>query len=208
MTLSGKSSGSIENQVVEWEICKLIEPSAEGITVLGNPSLFDCPYGKAVKFDGKNDAIILDTNPLANLKQFTIEAVVCSNSGGPFEQRFLHFGESQSDRVLLETRVTENGFWYFDAFITTGGSSCVLIDEKKQHPLDNWDHLVFVIDNGKVESYVNGQKELEGEMVLTPLVNGKTSIGVRQNLISWFKGSIYKIKITPKALEPESFMKL
>lgn len=37
-------------------------------------------------------------------------------------------------------------------------------------------------------------------------MSGKTSIGVRLNEQSWFKGTIYKIRISPEALSPNNFM--
>jgi hypothetical protein len=63
-----------------------------------------------------------------------------------------------------------------------------------------------VIDHGKLETFVNSKKELEGRIEMAPLNGGKTSIGVRQNEVSWFKGDIYKIRISPRALKPEDFM--
>jgi hypothetical protein len=83
---------------------------------------------------------------------------------------------------------------------------CTLIDPALLHPLDQWYHVAYVIDHGKLVTYVNGKKELEGSVVLTPLKGDKTSIGVRQNRVSWFKGAIYKIKITPGILIPGEFM--
>jgi len=131
------------------------------------------------------------------------------DSGGTFEQRFFHCGEIQGGRVLMETRSTKTD-WYFDAFLNSGtpeGDKLTLIDSLKIHPLDKWYHVAFVIDRGKLQTYINGEKELEGKISMTPLVGGKTSIGVRQNEVSWFKGAIYKIRITPKALSPVGFMK-
>ena len=143
--------------------------------------------------------------PLIGLEQFTIEVIFQPASGGSFEQRFLHFGEIEGDRVLLELRANTTD-WYFDAFITAGEQKCTLIDPKLLHPLDQWYHAAYVIDNGKLETYVNGKKELEGKVFLSPLKGGRTSIGVRQNKVSWFRGAIYRVRISPAALEPSKFM--
>jgi hypothetical protein len=35
----------------------------------------------------------------------------------------------------------------------------------------------------------------------------KTSLGVRHNELSWFKGAIYRFRITPKILNPKQFLK-
>jgi len=55
-------------------------------------------------------------------------------------------------------------------------------------------------------TFINGQKELEGTIGFSSIDEGKTSIGVRQNKVSWFKGAIYKIRITNKILFPAEFM--
>jgi hypothetical protein len=55
---------------------------------------------------------------------------------------------------------------------------------------------------------VNGKRELEGKIDSSVVNGGSTSIGVRQNKLNWFKGSIYEIRITPSALQPSSFMEL
>ena len=189
----------------EWIFAGLIKEKPEGIRILGNPETIKCKYGEAVSFNGSSDAIFLESMPLADLTQFTIEVIFQPCSGGNFEQRFLHVGESQGDRVLLESRSSGTN-WYFDAFIKVGEQQCALIDPNLAHPLDQWYHLAYTIDNGHLATYVNGKKELEGNAVLVPLKSGKTSVGVRQNEVSWFKGGIYKVRITGKVLTPDDFM--
>ena len=191
----------------EWMLSNLISVRTEGIRIAGNPQVIDCKYGKALLFNGSTDGIFIDQMPLDGMKQFTIEVIICPHSGGNFEQRFFHCGEVKGDRVLLELRATPTD-WYFDAFIASGNQKKTLIEPKLTHPLDQWYHLAFVITNGKQETYINGIKELESHIEIVPLQGGKTSIGVRQNEQSWFKGAISKIRISPEALSPDSFMKL
>jgi hypothetical protein len=189
----------------EWVLSNLISTKTEGIRIAGNPQVIDCKYGKALLFNGSTDGIFLDQMPLIGLKQFTIEVIIRPESGGNFEQRFFHCGEVKGDRVLLELRSTQTD-WYFDAFITSGDQMKTLIEPALLHPLDQWYHVAFVISNGKQETYINGIKELESHIEIVPLQGGKTSIGVRQNEQSWFKGAIFKIRISPEALKPGSFM--
>lgn len=194
-------------KITEWKLSEIFEQKQFGLTFSGNPKLIDSPYGNAVRFDGKEDGIFIEANPLIGLNSFTVEMIFFPESGGEFEQRFLHCGLTQSDRLLLELRSTEDKSWYFDAFIATGESSHVLIDKEKLHKSDEWHHVAFVIDNGNLTSYVDGVIELTGKMELNPFTSGQTSFGVRQNKISWFKGAIYSLKVTPSALTPENFMK-
>ena len=68
------------------------------------PGLIDTPQGKALRFDGSGDALLLGVNPLSGLKQFTAEIVFQPAADGPKEQRFLHFQEEGSEnRLLFET---------------------------------------------------------------------------------------------------------
>ncbi len=191
----------------DWTLSDFIGKTAKGVQIKGEPGIVKFKNNEAVSFNGSSDAIFLESMPLTGLEQFTIEVIIRPASGGNFEQRFLHCGEVQGDRVLLELRSTLTE-WYFDAFIKVGDNQLTLIEPGLLHPLDQWYHLAYVIDHWKLETFVNGKKEIEGKLDITPLRGGKTSIGVRQNGVSWFKGAIYKIRISPRALKPEDFTDL
>lgn len=188
-----------------WVLSQLISSKTEGIRITGNPRIIDCKYGKALVFNGSTDGIFLEEMPLSDMKEFTIEVLFYPESGGNFEQRFFHCGEVKGDRVLLELRSTQTD-WYFDAYIKSGDQQKTLIEPTLLHPLDQWYQVAFVITNGKQETYINGKKELESQIEIIPLQGGKTSIGARQNEQSWFKGAIYKIRISPKALKTNDFL--
>ena len=66
--------------------------------------------------------------------------------------------------------------------------------------------MADVIDNGKLTANTDGRKELESQISLNPLQDGKTSIGVRQDERYRYKGSIYLIKISHEALNPKKFL--
>lgn len=195
-----------ETILAEWPMSNIAEIMNGLIRIEGNPEVTNCKYGKALSFNGSADGIFIDTMPLAGKEQFTVEILFQPQSGGNFEQRYLHFGEVQGSRLLLELRSIKTD-WYLDAYIKTGANQCTLIDPKKLHPSDKWYHIACVLDENKLTTFVNGKKENKGDIDFSPLNTGKTSIGVRQNKTSWFKGSIYKIRITGKALTPEEFMK-
>lgn len=190
-----------------WIVRELLEAQPNGMYVKGNPKTMDDGCRKAVYFDGQSDGIFLEEMPLAGLEEFTIEIIFKPESGGNFEQRFFHCGEIQGDRVLLELRANETD-WYFDAFIKVGDHSKTLIEPKFTHPLDQWYLLTYVVENGKLSTYINGVKELEATIDFSPIETGKTSIGVRLNELSWFKGAIEQVRITPKALKVEAFLLL
>ena len=177
------------------------------VHLLGNPKLIEYKKDKALEFNGLNDGIFLDKLPISGMNEFTIEAIFKPESGGSFEQRFFHSGEIRGDRVLLEIRTTATD-WYFDAFVQSGAQKMTLIESQLLHPLDRWYHVAYVVDHGKLSTYINGKKELEGAIRFSPIRTGKTSIGARLNEQSWFKGAILKIRISPKALKAKDFLNL
>lgn len=191
--------------VTEWEVADLLQ-SKEDVKIVGNPEIIDCQYGKAVLFNGIDDGIFIDKMPLKELSEFTIEILVRFDSDGGSEQRYFHCGEVQGDRVLMEMRSNPTS-WYLDGFIQSGDINGALISPQMVHPLDQWYHIAFEVQNGKQTTFINGEKEIEKTIEFKPILKGKTSIGVRQNKISWFKGAIYKIRITDKVLRPSEFMK-
>jgi len=191
---------STDPHVVAWQLGGLLADSKSG-----SPTVISSPYGEAVQFDGKEDALFLDQNPLVNLRQFTVEVVFRPDPKSQFEQRFLHMGEVDDDRMLIELRMTDDSQWYLDAFIKSGDSSKTLIDKNKIHPAGDWYHIALVVDDGKMDTYVSGKHELEGRVAFSPFKSGRTSIGVRMNKVSWFKGAIARIRITPKCLAPSEF---
>ncbi len=195
------------HRITEWFPQDLVQTKTNGIRISGNPQFVTSKYGKALHFNGSTDGIFLNEMPLANLNKFTIEVLFYPESGGNFEQRFFHSGEIRGDRVLLEIRSTATG-WYFDAFVQSGTQKMTLIEPRFLHPLDQWTHVAYVVDQGKLSTYVNGQKELEGAITFSPVQTGKTSVGVRLNEQSWFKGAISQIRISPQALKPQEFLNL
>jgi hypothetical protein len=55
--------------------------------------------------------------------------------------------------------------------------------------------------------YVNGVEELSVKIEYQPQTPGRTSIGVRQNKVHWYKGAIRELRVTPRALDPKAFQK-
>ena len=192
--------------VEDWVPAEMLVSDSSELNVKGDPKVIDSPYGRALLFNGINDGLIVNKMPLAGLDRFTVEAIIRPDSAGKFEQRFLHIGEIRGDRMLMELRSTPDG-WYFDAFVQSGDQVKALICPKLLHPFRQWAHVAFVVGRGTLITYINGKKELECQLLVPPLSGeGKTSIGVRQNEQSWFKGAVYRVRVTGKCLVPEDFM--
>jgi hypothetical protein len=206
--MTSDKTSNAKMQPGSWE-CEITELTAgmKGLVITGNPRRISSPYGNAIRFDGMNDGIFLQLNPLFGLSCFTIEALICPESDGPEEQRFLHIGEIDGDRLLIETRSTKDRKWFLDTFILSGRNKMALIDPKLVHPEGNWYHVALTVnENGQMMNYINGKLEITGNVDFKPIISGEMSIGARRNKVSWYKGAIYKIKICPEVLEPEDFM--
>src|SRR5437868_4782850 len=80
-----------------WHFNNLRSIDGNKVTLLGHPKIVDTPHGKAVEFNGVDDAIFIGTHPLVGAREWTWEVVFRPDSGGKPEQRFFHFQEQGSD---------------------------------------------------------------------------------------------------------------
>jgi hypothetical protein len=191
-----------------WTFDRLEMLGSHQTTVIGSPRVIDTPAGKAIEFDGKGDALLLDANPLAGLKQFTVEVVFRPAADGPKEQRFFHFQEEGTEnRLLFETRLTGDGRWFLDTYVKSGAADATLFAKESLHAIGPWYHAAIVVDGKSMRHYVNGEEELKADLDYQPLGDGKTSLGVRMNKVFWYQGAIRKVRITPGLLSPKEFLK-
>ena len=116
-----------------WTFDRLDQIGGHRTIVLGQPRVIDSPVGKAVEFNGKDDALFIDDHPLAGADAFTWEAIFRPD-GGEKEQRWFHLSEQDpatgadaENRMLFEIRVVEDK-WYFDSFNQSGAASKALIN--------------------------------------------------------------------------------
>ena len=193
---------------VVWKIDNLKKIGGNRIEVLGNPQIVKTERGKAVLFDGVDDGILIDTNPLEGFNEFTVEAVFRPDAGGATEQRWLHIEDTENteSRALLETRLVGDE-WFLDTFLKSGDNRAALYAENFKHPLGKWHAVALVFNGGEMRHYVDGKLELSGKISRKTFGKGVTSIGVRQNKIYWFKGAVLKTRFTNRALSPGEFIK-
>ncbi len=194
-----------QNASTRYVLSDLLRSDDPSVQICGTPELVDSPHGSAVHFNGLNDAIVLEENPLLGLSSFTIELLMRPDTGGSLEPRFLHIGEVSGDRMMLELRLTDDGQWALDSFLRAGEDYLVLLDRGRLHPAEAWAHVALVVEEGRAQNYVNGELELSGELDFHPISSGGMSIGVRMNRVHWYKGAIHSIRITPCALSPDAF---
>jgi hypothetical protein len=197
-----------------WSIDNLKEIGGHNVTVFGNPEVVDTELGKAVKFDGDGDMLLVDFNPLGNTTEFTVEVVLKPEACFPenVKPRFLHFqdpDDPDAKRLMVELRLNEENECYLDGFLKTDTGSRVLIDPKLVHPTEVWLHAAVTYKNNILTTYINGEKQLSGQIgYKDAFINptGKVAIGGRMNKVDWFRGLIKTLKVSKVALKPDDFI--
>jgi len=208
-----------------WTFDRLDVIDGVPVKVEGHPKVIDSPVGKAIEFNGVDDALFIDRHPLAGAATFTFEAIFRPDGGHDFAQRWFHLAERDpktgglapdgypntpdtNSRFLFELR-TKDGQWWLDAFVTGPDYRSLLLFEDKKHDVGRWYHVAQTYDGKVHRSYVNGI--LQGELPLTaykPMGPGAASIGTRINRVNYFKGAVRRARFTARALTPTEFMKL
>jgi putative heme-binding domain-containing protein len=195
-----------------WTFDRLENIGGHQTTVLGEPRIIDSPVGKAVEFDGTDDALFVDYHPLAGADAFTWEAIFRPD-GGEKEQRWFHLNEQSpagvdtDNRMLFEIRVVGDQ-WYFDSYGQSGAANKALINRMALHPLGRWYHVAAVYDGKEFSNYVDGVREGAAELHLAPHGHGRSSVGVRINKVFFFKGAVQQARFTRRALSPSEFLKI
>ncbi|HEU0120137.1 MAG TPA: LamG domain-containing protein [Bryobacteraceae bacterium] len=202
------SAAALYAAEITWTFDNLKSIGGHTLTILGAPKVIDTPKGKAIQFNGVNDAIFFDVHPLAGARTFTWEVIFRPDSDGPPAQRFFHMQETGSDhRLLFETRIIDKQ-WALDSFAHTSTGFHALMDLKQLHPADRWYHVAAVYDGKEYRNYVNGKLQNAAVINLSPQGPGRTSVGVRINKVDYFKGAIRVSRTSTRALTPAEFLPL
>lgn len=211
----GPAAAAAKPSTIVWTFDRLDSIGGEITHVEGAPSVIDTPLGKAVLFDGVDDALFIDRHPLAGAATFTFEALIRPD-GGDFAQRWFHLASDEpvpapatpaNTRFLFELRVVGDQ-WHLDAFVNGPGYKQTLVFPDKLYPIGRWHHVAQTYDGQTYRAYVNGQLQGEARIAFTPQGPGRASVGVRMNRMNYFKGAIRQARFTPRALSPEAFLKL
>lgn len=196
---------------VVWTFDRLDNVGGHRTTVLGQPRVIDSPVGKAVEFDGENDALFIDNHPLAGAETFTWEAIFRPD-GGAAEQRWFHLSEQDpatgadtDNRMLFEIRVVGDR-WFLDSYNQSGSESKALMNRQALHPLGVWHHVASVYDGKEFRNYVDGVQEGAAPLHLAAHRPGHASVGVRINKAFYFKGAVHLARFTFGALPPSAFL--
>ena len=203
-----------KTKAVVWTFDRLDKIGGHPTTVLGHPRVIKTPLGKAVEFNGVDDALFIDNHPLAGTEAYTWEVIFSPYKAGKPEQRFFHLAEQDpttkadtNNRYLFEIRIIGDQ-WCLDSFVQSGKDSRALMDRAKLHPVDAWYAVQAVYDGSEFRNYVNGELQGKGPLHIAPQGPGHSSVGVRINKVDYFKGAVRQARFTPRALKPEEFLKV
>ena len=191
---------------VLWNIDNLMLIGGFSATAAGHPQLTDSQQGAALEFNGKEDSITVDSLHFANSGTFSIVIVCCPKPGGRNRQRLVQMVETEGSRgVSIDVETMDDGFY---VICTASGQQqqMVLKDSSKIHDFEKWYSLSLVYDGIYLADYINGLGEVCSDFSLQPLNPGKTTIGSDSTNKMSFKGTISKILISRKVLEPEAFL--
>ena len=203
-----------EARTIVWRFDNIVSIGGHATHVLGHPYLIDSPYGKAVEFNGVDDALFVDEHPLAGTSAYTWEVIFRPDADGAEAQRFFHLseidpatGKDTDNRMLFEIRIVK-GQWCLDSFAETNGSRRTLLNCDDLHPLGQWYRVTAVYNGKTLRNYVGDEMQGEGELHMAPQGPGHASIGTRINRRDYFKGAVFEARFTPRALEPAEFLKM
>jgi hypothetical protein len=188
-----------------WRVAALSAIGGHAAEMIGAPRVVD----GAVVFDGKKDGLLVSANPLAGRATWTVEVWFKPEEQGPAEQRFWHAQDAAGARALFETRLDGRGAWWLDTYLMQpGNEGRPLIDPQRKHPTGQWHWVALRYDGKTMAHFVNGEKEREGPVVFGPMGAGRTSLGVRQNRVHWFKGAIREVRVTSEVLPEEKLQRV
>ena len=157
-----------------WELKSLKKTDGHRIEVFGStpdvdqgPEIAKTNRGKAIRFDGIDDRLLVDSNPIGDSKEFTVEVVfkpfpAYDISNAP---RFIHIqdpNDTLNKRVMIELRLTQDNEWYLDGFMLTDAGELTLADSNLTHPVGEWYHVALTFKDNTFKTFVNGVQEESG----------------------------------------------
>lgn len=197
-----------------WDFDNLKIIGGHTVDVEGDPELIETELGTAIYFDGVDDRLLINSNPINGSNEFTVELVFKADDAYATNRapRFVHIqdpADSIGKRLMMELRINKKGELYLDGFLKTDVDKFALIDSSLIHPCNTWQHAAVSYDGTTLRTYMDGIQELEKDVNFENIVinrGGKTSIGGRMNRVAYYRGYIKYLKVSQKVVEPSDFI--
>jgi Concanavalin A-like lectin/glucanases superfamily len=204
-----------------WRFDQTASLGTHATRVLGHPQVIDTEIGKAIAFNGVDDALFVGVHPLAGVATWTWEMIFKPDADGKPAQRVFHLQsvdpstglDIANERMLFEIRIVAStdgqpAQWCLDSFATAGGQSRALLNCEKLHPFGKWYRVTAVYDGKMLHNYVGDELQGEGALVIPAERPGRSSVGTRIDLRDYYKGAMYEARFTRRALDVGDFLKL
>jgi hypothetical protein len=226
------SGASAQEKQTIWKFDNLESIGGFKTSVEGHPKIVaTADGGKAMEFNGVDDAIWIENHPLAGVTTFTMEAIFRPD-GGDKEQRWFHIASidpktgqaalpsgtaDPNPRFTFELRVSDHDQWFLDAFThgcATVPDTCsakegynrALMNPKMKYPIGHWYAVAQTYDGKMYRSYVDGVLQMEAPVEFKPQGPGRTAVGTRMNKVNYFRGLVMEARFTPAALPPDKLL--
>jgi hypothetical protein len=198
-----------------WRFDQTTSVGGHPTKILGAPKVIDTPMGKAVAFNGVDDALFFPVHPLAGATTWTWEMIFRPDADGKPEQRIFHLQsvdpatgiDYPDERMLFEIRI-HDGKWCLDSFAAAGGHSRALLNCEKLYPFGPWYRVTAVYDGKMLHNYVGDELQGEGELAIPAERPGRASVGTRIDMRDYYKGGMYEARFTRRALDVTDFLKI
>lgn len=148
-------------QQITWRFDDVASLGGHATNVLGHPKVIETPIGKAIAFNGVDDALFAEVHPLAGAETWTWEMIFKPDPDGGAEQRIFHLQaidpatgtDVPQERMLFEIRIRD-GQWCLDSFATSGGQSKALLNCEKRYSFGKWYRVTTVYNGKTLKNYV------------------------------------------------------
>lgn len=201
------STLATEINYTSWKFNNLTSIGGIAVTPEGNPEIITINKDSAYLFDGTEDRVVIDNNPLIGLDEFTFEVVFRVDRGGVAEQKFIHMQGNPDVRILFELEFLNDSMWYMDNYIKSGnGADMNFIDPTQLYPANRWYHAALVYKNNEFKRYINYKTVNTTTLTWVPPTDGSISVGARMNKVNYMTGSVREIRFADAALDSTQFI--
>ncbi|MFB6319735.1 LamG-like jellyroll fold domain-containing protein [Saccharicrinis sp. FJH54] len=195
---------------VTWNLDNLTSSGDFTFTTEGDPEIIPVNDDFAMLFDGTEDRIVVESNPLIGMDEFTLEVIFRIDKGGISEQKFLHLQANPDIRILFEIEFVNDSMWYLENYIQSGSGESEnvhLINPEKLHPAGRWYHAALVYSNKTFKQFINYQLENSGMLHWVTPEDGAVSVGARMNQVNYMTGAVREIRFADEALDSSHFLR-
>jgi hypothetical protein len=182
-----------------WVIDNTTKIGGFTTTVMGTPTVTAMSTGTAVCFDGNQDGLLLNTNPIQGMQRFTIEALVFPEFTGTADTRIIQITDTNNLRLVMGMRSDPAGNWHALVTSSGGGPATTIENTSNPHPSNQWYWLTVTYDGQAARVYVNGVLESSRNLTFGPMAAGSASLATRPNGQN-FPGCMRDMKFFASAL--------